>query len=126
MCVCVVNLSIGPAAQARRTKEMLSANTEAPFIVEELLDGQDFRSSIKRQHLEELAGDFFQRAARPLQQLLQCNGLAPTDVHAVELLGGGSRIPKLQAELGLVLKGRVLDKYVGIRLQFTTVCAVLD
>ncbi|KAL3157632.1 hypothetical protein ABBQ32_012079 [Trebouxia sp. C0010 RCD-2024] len=98
--------------QARRTKEMLSANTEAPFIVEELLDGQDFRSSIKRQQLEELAGDFFQRAAKPLQKLLQRNGLAPTDVHAVELLGGGSRIPKLQAELGLVLKGRLLDKHL--------------
>lgn len=115
--VCVVSLSMTLAAQARRTKEMLSANTEAPFIVEELLDGQDFRSSIKRQQLEELAGDFFQRAARPLQKLLQRNGLTPTDVHAVELLGGGSRIPKLQAELGLVLKGRVLDKYVGLGLQ---------
>ena len=102
--------------QAKRTKEMLSANTEAPFIVEELLDGQDFRSSIKRQQLEDLAGDFFQRAAKPLQRLLQRNGLAPTDVHAVELLGGGSRIPKLQSELGHVLSGRVLDKYVGIGL----------
>ena len=93
---------------------MLSANTEAPFIVEELLDGQDFRSSIKRQQLEDLAGDFFQRAAKPLQRLLQRNGLAATDVHAVELLGGGSRIPKLQAELGQVLSGRVLDKYVAV------------
>lgn len=100
------------STQARRTKEMLSANTEAPFVVEELLDGQDFRSSIKRQQLEDLAGDFFQRAAKPLQRLLQRNGLAPTDIHAVELLGGGSRIPKLQAQLGHVLSGRVLDKYV--------------
>ena len=89
---------------------MLSANTEAPFIVEELLDGKDFKSSIKRQQLEDLAGDFFQRAARPLQRLLQRNALAPTDINAVELLGGGSRIPKLQAELGPVLSGRVLDK----------------
>ena len=103
-------LSLMLHTQARRTKEMLSANTEAPFIVEELLDGKDFRSSIKRQELEDLAGDFFQRAARPLQRLLQRNGLAPADIDAVELLGGGSRIPKLQAELGHVLKGRVLDK----------------
>lgn len=111
-CSWLVNLGMA-SAQARRTKEMLSANTEAPFIVEELLDGQDFRSSIKRQQLEDLAGDFFQRAATPLHRLLQRNGLAPMDVHAVELLGGGSRIPKLQAELGRVLNGRVLDKYVG-------------
>ena len=96
--------------QARRTKEILSANTEAPFIVEELLDGKDFRSGIKRQDFEDLAGNFFERAAEPLQHLLQRNGLSAGDVHAVELLGGGSRIPKLQAELGRVLNGRVLDK----------------
>ena len=96
--------------QARRTKEILSANTEAPFIVEELLDGKDFRSGIKRQDFEDLAGNFFERAAEPLQHLLQRNGLSAGDVHAVELLGGGSRIPKLQAELGHVLNGRVLDK----------------
>ena len=96
--------------QARRTKEMLSANTEAPFIVEELLDGKDFRSSIKRQEMEDLAGDFFERAVKPLQHILQRNGLSAEDIHGVELLGGGSRIPKLQAELGHVLSGRVLDK----------------
>ncbi|DBA73173.1 hypothetical protein WJX79_004877 [Trebouxia sp. C0005] len=98
--------------QARRTKEILSANTEAPFIVEELLDGRDFRSGIKRQDFEDLAGNFFERAAKPLQHLLQRNGLSAGDVHAVELLGGGSRIPKLQAELGRVLHGRVLDKHL--------------
>ena len=96
--------------QARRTKEMLNANTEAPFIVEELLDGKDFRSSIKRADLEALAGPFFEKAARPLQQLLQRNGLAPGDLQAVELLGGGSRVPAVQAALTQVLKGRALDK----------------
>lgn len=98
------------ALQARRTKEMLSANTEAPFIVEELLDGKDFRSSMKRQELESLAGDFFQRAAGPLQQLLHRNNLTPQDVQAVELLGGGSRVPAVQAALNQVLQGRGLAK----------------
>lgn len=40
----------------RRTKEMLSANTEAPFMVEELYNGIDFSSSITRQEFEGLAG----------------------------------------------------------------------
>ncbi len=107
---CMILVSFGIFSQARRTKEVLSANTEAPFIVEELLDGKDFRSGIKRQDFEDLAGNFFERAAKPLQHLLQRNGLSAGDVHAVELLGGGSRIPKLQAELGHVLNGRILDK----------------
>ena len=78
--------------------------------MEEVFDGKDFRSSIKRQEFEDLAGDFFEHAARPLQQILQRNGLTAADIQAVELLGGGSRIPKLQAELTQVLSGRVLDK----------------
>lgn len=44
------------AKPVRRTKEMLSANSEAPFIVEELHDGIDFSSSITRSELEEIAG----------------------------------------------------------------------
>jgi hypothetical protein len=42
--------------QVRRTKEVLSANTGAPFSVEELHEGLDFSSSIKREELEEMAG----------------------------------------------------------------------
>ncbi len=48
-------------AQVRRTKEMLSANTGAPLSVEEMHGGEDFRTSITRQQMEELAGDFFKR-----------------------------------------------------------------
>ena len=42
--------------QVKRTKEILSANTEAPLSVEELLGGHDFRSSISRTEFERLAG----------------------------------------------------------------------
>jgi hypoxia up-regulated 1 len=49
--------------QVRRTKEMLSANTAAPFSVEELHEGKDFQTSITREKFEELAGDFWTRAA---------------------------------------------------------------
>jgi len=61
--------------QAKRTKEMLSANTEAPAIVEELAGGRDFRASVSRETLETLAGDWFQRAVAPLTTLLERNHL---------------------------------------------------
>ena len=61
--------------QAKRTKEMLSANTEAPAIVEELAGGRDFRASVSRETLETLAGDWFQRAVAPLTSLLERNHL---------------------------------------------------
>jgi hypothetical protein len=43
-----------------------------------------------------LQGGFWARAAAPLQRLLERNNLKPSDIDAVELLGGGSRVPRLQ------------------------------
>ena len=48
----------------------------------------------------------------PLTKLLARNKLAPTDVEAVELIGGGSRIPRLQAALTEALQGRTLDRHL--------------
>ena len=61
--------------QAKRTKEMLSANSEAPAIIEELHGGQDFRASVTRAQLESMAGDWFARAAAPLLSLLSRNNM---------------------------------------------------
>ena len=107
--------------QVRRTKEVLSANSHAPFSVEELHDGRDFQSSITRQRFEELAGPFFEHATRPLLRVLERNNLSVSDIDAVELLGGGSRVPKLQSQLSTALKGRQLDRY-----EYVTVALCCD
>ena len=93
----------------KRTKQVLSANTEASLIVEELFEERDFRSSITRDKFEELAGDFWQRAADPVVTLLQRNNLTAVDVAAVELLGGTSRVPRVKQALSEALGGRTLD-----------------
>lgn len=63
---------------------------------------------------EGLAGDFFASAAKPLSTVLARNGLlkggSGVDINAVELLGGGSRVPAVQAALSKALGGRTLDK----------------
>ncbi|KAI8464405.1 MAG: Hsp70 protein-domain-containing protein [Monoraphidium minutum] len=100
--------------QVRRTKEILSANSDAPFSVEELHEGRDFQSSVSRADFEALAekAGFWDRAVAPLKRLLERNGLKPGDVDAVELLGGGSRVPRLQSALSEVLGGRALDRHL--------------
>ena len=50
-----------------------------------------------------------------MSTLLARNGLAPGDLAAVELLGGGSRVPRVQAELQAALGGRALDKCATAR-----------
>lgn len=67
-------------------------------------------STRHREQFEGIAGDFFSRAAKPLTAVLDRSGLKPGDIKAVELLGGGSRVPKVQAALSEALGGRPLDK----------------
>ncbi|KAG1675493.1 hypothetical protein FOA52_001792 [Chlamydomonas sp. UWO 241] len=97
---------------ARRTKEMLSANSAAPVIVEELHGGKDLRGSITRPEFEALSPRFFERAAAPLARLLARAGLKVSDLDLVELLGGGTRVPGVQAALSAALSGRHLDRHL--------------
>ena len=60
--------------------------------------------------LARCAGNFFERAKQPLLELVQRNNLTKGDIAAVELLGGGSRVPKVKAALSEALDGRGLDK----------------
>jgi len=98
--------------QCKRTKEILSANAEAPISVESLYEEFDFRSSITRAQFEALGAPLFERMAAPLARLLEQAGLAPADPLAIELIGGGTRIPAVQAALSAALKGRSLDRHM--------------
>lgn len=62
-----------------------------------------------RADFEKLAGGFLERAAHPLRQILERNRVAVGDLTAVELLGGGSRVPAVKAALSQALGGRTLD-----------------
>ncbi|XP_051135545.1 heat shock 70 kDa protein 17 [Andrographis paniculata] len=98
--------------QVKRTKEILSANTMAPISVESLYDDIDFRSTITREKFEELCGDLWDRALVPLKEVLKDSGLNVDDLYAVELIGGATRVPKLQAKLQEFLGRKELDKHL--------------
>ncbi|KAG7669868.1 hypothetical protein Ndes2437B_g06065 [Nannochloris sp. 'desiccata'] len=98
--------------QVKRTKEVLSANSEAHVIVEELLSGQDFRSKITREEFEELASSAWTRAAAPVAEILKRNNITGENLSAVELLGGCSRVPRVKAALTEALGGRALDMHM--------------
>ncbi|XP_021768679.1 heat shock 70 kDa protein 17-like [Chenopodium quinoa] len=98
--------------QVKRTKEILSANTVAPISVESIHDDSDFRSSITREKFEELCEDLWAKALIPLKEVLQNSGLRADEVSAVELIGGATRVPKLQAKLQEFLGRKQLDKHL--------------
>ncbi|KAH8506845.1 hypothetical protein Peur_043977 [Populus x canadensis] len=98
--------------QVKRTKEILSANTMAPISVESLYDDRDFRSSITREKFEELCGDLWDRSLVPIKEVLKYSGLKVDEIYAVELIGGATRVPKLQAKLQEFLGKNELDKHL--------------
>ncbi|CAH9089523.1 unnamed protein product [Cuscuta europaea] len=98
--------------QVKRTKEILSANTAAPISVESLYDDRDFRSTITREKFEELCEDLWEKAIVPLKEVLKNSGLKIEEIYAVELIGGGTRVPKLQAKLQEFLGRKELDKHL--------------
>lgn len=86
--------------QIKHTKEILSANNEAPLSIESIYEDHDFRSTITRQKFEELCGDLFggdlfEEALLPVKEILKHSGLKVEYLYAVELISGANRMPKL-------------------------------
>lgn len=98
--------------QVKRTKEILSANTVAPISVESIYDDRDFRSTITRETFEELCEDLWDRALAPVKEVLKHSGLKVDEIYAVELIGGATRVPKLQNKLQEFVGKKELDKHL--------------
>ncbi|PIA40877.1 hypothetical protein AQUCO_02400141v1 [Aquilegia coerulea] len=98
--------------QVKRTKEILSANTMASISVESLYDDRDFRSTITREKFEELCGDLWEQSLIPVKKVLSHSGLKLDEIYAIELIGGATRVPKLQAKLQDFLGRKELDKHI--------------
>lgn len=98
--------------QVKRTKEILSANTVAPISVESIYDDRDFRSTISREKFEELCEDLWEKSLIPVKEVLKHSGLKVDDIYAVELIGGATRVPKLQAKLQEFLGKNDLDRHL--------------
>ncbi|KAI8923615.1 Hsp70 protein-domain-containing protein [Entophlyctis helioformis] len=86
--------------EANRVKHILSANQDVFASVENLFEGLDFRTKVTRKELEDLCQDLFARVAKPLDDVLASAQLSLSDIEAVVLVGGGVRIPAIQAALG--------------------------
>ncbi|OIW14422.1 hypothetical protein TanjilG_20868 [Lupinus angustifolius] len=98
--------------QVKRTKEILSANTAAPISVESLHGEIDFRSTITREKFEELCGDIWEKSLLPVKEVIENSGLSLDQIYAVELIGGATRVPKLQAKLQEFLGRKELDRHL--------------
>ncbi|CAH2036585.1 unnamed protein product [Thlaspi arvense] len=82
-------------AACEKLKKVLSANPVAPLNIECLMDEKDVRGVIKREEFEEISIPILERVKRPLEKALSDAGLTVEDVHMVEVVGSGSRVPAI-------------------------------
>ena len=79
-----------------RAKRLLSSQVTATVEIDSLFEGHDFSSSISRARFEELCGDYFRSCLGPVERALSDSKLSKADIHHVVMVGGSTRIPKVQ------------------------------
>ncbi|KAK0043028.1 heat shock 70 kDa protein 4 [Biomphalaria pfeifferi] len=86
------------AQECEKLKKLMSANVQPiPLNIECFMEDKDVHSSMDRAQFEELAAPLFQRLEDTLQAVLDSAKLKPSDVAAVEIIGGSSRVPAFKS-----------------------------
>merc|ERR1740138_1907892 len=99
--------------QCERAKRALSSQTSVTIEVESLHDGKDFNLRMSRAKFEELNVDYFKKAMEPVSQCLQDSGLPKSKISEVVMVGGSTRIPKVQQLIQAFFNGKELCKAIN-------------
>mmetsp|Transcript_23165 Transcript_23165/g.34484 ORF Transcript_23165/g.34484 Transcript_23165/m.34484 type:complete len:958 (-) Transcript_23165:52-2925(-) len=93
--------------QANKVKHVLSANNDFPIFIDSLYDDTNYQSHLSRSKFEEICHDLLERSTVPIQTALKAANMTLDDIHGVELIGGGMRVPKVQEEIQASLGGKL-------------------
>jgi len=101
-------------AACERVKRTLSSSATASVELDSLFDGVDFNSTITRARFEELCMDIFRKTIEPVEKVLRDAKMDKGSIHEVVLVGGSTRIPKIQALLQEFFNGKELNKSINV------------
>jgi L1 cell adhesion molecule like protein len=96
-----------------RAKRTLSSNSQAPIEIDSLYDGIDFNTVITRARFEDMNMDYFRKCMEPVEKVLRDAKMSKAQVDEVVLVGGSTRIPKIQEMLSEFFGGKELNKSVN-------------
>eukprot|EP00775_Hariotina_reticulata_P003083 gene3083-3362_t len=99
--------------EAERAKRALSSQHQVRVEVESLADGVDLSETLTRARFEELNADLFKKTLDPVRKALADAGLKKSDINEVVLVGGSTRIPKVQQLLKEFFDGKELNKGIN-------------
>nr|CAG4716564.1 unnamed protein product [Naegleria fowleri] len=96
-----------------RAKRNLSSAANATISVDSIMDGTDLDITMTRAKFEQLNMDMFRNCFEPVKKVLQDSGLDKSQIDDVVLVGGSTRIPKVQEMLKDFFNGKELCKSIN-------------
>merc|ERR1712158_262699 len=96
-----------------RAKRTLSASAQANIEIDSLFEGIDFYTSITRARFEELCADLFRGTLEPVEKALRDAKMDKSSIDDIVLVGGSTRIPKVQKLLSDFFNGKELNKSIN-------------
>ena len=99
--------------QCEKAKRILSSAHQAPIECETLAEGEDYNTNISRAKFEELCMDLFRSCMPPVESVLKDSELGKGQIHEIVLVGGSTRIPKIQQMISDFFNGKTLNKSIN-------------
>ncbi|XP_068605490.1 heat shock 70 kDa protein 1 [Brachionichthys hirsutus] len=96
-----------------RAKRTLSSSTQANIEIDSLFEGIDFYTSITRARFEDLCAEDFRKTLEPVEKSLRDAKMDKKQIHDIVLVGGSTRIPKIQKLLKDLFHGKELNKSIN-------------
>ena len=99
--------------ESERAKRTLSSSNHAAIEIDSLFEGIDFYTTITRASFEEMNSGLFRRVLEPVKKALCDSKFDKSQIHDIVLVGGSTRIPKIQKLLQDFFNGKVLSKSIN-------------
>ena len=94
-------------------KKTLSSNTIANIEIDSFFDGIDYSTSISRAKFESLCSELFKKTFEPVEKVLCDAKVSKNEIDEIVLVGGSTRIPKIQEQLTNFFNGKQLNKSIN-------------
>jgi len=99
--------------EVEKAKRTLSSQMSTRIEIEAFHEGKDFSETLTRAKFEELNMDLFKRTLKPVEQVLKDSKVKKADISDIVLVGGSTRIPKVQALLEEFFNGKKASKGIN-------------
>ena len=100
-------------SEIEKGKRALSSTHQTDLEIDDLVEGLNFKETLTRAKFEELNMDLFKKTMDPVEKVMADSGLKKTDIHEVVLVGGSTRIPRVQTLLKDYFNGKEPNKGIN-------------